>query len=56
MTSTRPEDCGLADALDALRRAEACMETPPHVEAAVLAAWDKAARPSNCESSTQSLA
>jgi len=41
MTSTRPEDCGLADALDALRRAEACMETPPRVEAAVLAAWDK---------------
>ena len=42
MTSTRPEDSGLADALDALRRAEACMETPPRVEAAVLAAWDKA--------------
>jgi hypothetical protein len=41
MTSTRPEDYGLADALDALRRAEACMDTPPRVEAAVLAAWDK---------------
>jgi hypothetical protein len=41
MTSTRPDDCGLADALAALRRAEARMETPPHVEAAVLAAWDK---------------
>ena len=50
MTPTRPEDYVLADALVALRRAEACMETPPHVEAAVLAAWDKehahrAARP-----------
>jgi hypothetical protein len=41
MTPTRPEDNVLADALVALRRAEACMETPPHVEAAVLAAWDK---------------
>lgn len=40
MTSTRLEDRGLADLLDALRRAEACMETPPHVEAAVLVAWD----------------
>ena len=41
MTSTRPEDCGLADVLDALRRAEAYVETPPHVEVAVLVAWDK---------------
>jgi hypothetical protein len=40
MTSMRREHYGLADALEELRRAEARMETPPHVEAAVLAAWD----------------
>jgi len=42
MTSTQPDDYGLADALEDLRREEACRQTPPHVEAAVLAAWDKA--------------
>ena len=42
MTSMRHEDYGLAGALEELRRAEARMETPPHVEAAVLAAWDTA--------------
>lgn len=42
MTSLRHEDHDLADALAALRRAEARMETPSHVEAALLAAWDKA--------------
>jgi hypothetical protein len=38
----RHEDYGLADALEELRRAEARMETPAQVEAAVLAEWDKA--------------
>lgn len=42
MTSMQHEDYALADALEELRRAEARMATPPHVEAAVLAAWDKA--------------
>jgi hypothetical protein len=42
MTPTRHDNHSLADALDELRREEAGMETPPHVEAAVLAAWDKA--------------
>lgn len=42
MTATRHEYDALADALAELRRAEASMETPPHVEAAALAAWDKA--------------
>jgi hypothetical protein len=45
MTSMRHEDHGLADALEALRRAEARMQTQPHVEAAVLAAWDMAHPP-----------
>ena len=38
-------DTDLADALDALRRDDAHVETPPHVEAAVLAAWDRAHAP-----------
>jgi hypothetical protein len=42
MTSTRHEDCALADALAELRRAEADIQPPPHVEEAVLAAWDNA--------------
>ena len=42
MTPTRHENCRLADALDELRRDEARVETPLHIEAAVLAAWDKA--------------
>ncbi len=33
-------DSDLAEALDALRQAAAHVETPPHVEAALLAAWD----------------
>ena len=37
---TRWEDPGLAAALDELREAEARLEAPAHVEAAVLAAWD----------------
>lgn len=41
MTSMRHEDQGLADALEELRRAEVRMATPPHVEAAVLAEWDR---------------
>lgn len=45
MTSMRHEDHGLADALEELRRAAARMETPPHIEAAVLAAWDMAHPP-----------
>lgn len=42
MTSLRHDDHDLADALAELRRAEACIQTPLHVEAAVLAAWDNA--------------
>jgi len=42
MTPMRHEDYALGDALEELRRAEARVETPPHVAAAVLAAWDKA--------------
>ena len=42
MTPMRHDDHALADALEELRRAEARTETPPHVEAAVLAAWDTA--------------
>jgi hypothetical protein len=41
MTSMQWDDNDLADALEALRRDEACVEAPPHVEAAVLAAWDR---------------
>lgn len=42
MTPVRHDNYRLADALDELRRDEARVETPPHVEAAVLAAWDQA--------------
>ena len=42
MTSMRDDDHDLADALEELRRAEARVEPPQHVEAAVLAAWDNA--------------
>jgi hypothetical protein len=42
MTATRHEHDALASALSELRRVEASMDTPPHLEAAVLAAWDKA--------------
>jgi hypothetical protein len=42
MTPTRHDNDGLADALEVLRREAAGIETPSHVEAAVLAAWDKA--------------
>jgi len=42
MTSMQHDDHDLAGALDELRRTEARMQTPQHVEAAVLAAWDNA--------------
>lgn len=42
MSSSRLEHHGLAGVFEELRRAEACMETPLHVETAVLAAWDAA--------------
>ncbi len=42
MTPTRHDEYSLADALADLRREEAGMETPPHVAASVLAAWDTA--------------
>jgi hypothetical protein len=45
MKSTQWEDTNLAASLDALRRDETRVETPPHVEAAVLAAWDRAHAP-----------
>jgi hypothetical protein len=45
MTPMKWDESDLADALDALRREEARMDTPPHVEAAVLAAWDGAHAP-----------
>lgn len=45
MTPMPWHDTDLADALDALRRDDAHVETPPHVEAAVLAAWDRAHAP-----------
>ena len=41
MTPTRHDKYSLADALEELRRDEAAIETPGHVEVAVLAAWDK---------------
>jgi hypothetical protein len=44
MTPTRHENDGLADALAELRRVEARVEPPAHIEAAVLAAWDRARR------------
>jgi len=45
MTPTQWDDTDLADALEALRRDEALVETPPHVETTVLAAWDRAHAP-----------
>src|SRR5262245_6943374 len=45
MTPVQWHDTDLADALDGLRRDEADVETPSHVEAAVLAAWDRAHAP-----------
>ncbi len=45
MTTVQWHDTDLADALDGLRRDEAAVETPSHVEAAVLAAWDRAHAP-----------
>lgn len=42
MTPTRHDEYSLADAFEELRREEAAIETPAHVEAAVLAAWDEA--------------
>src|SRR5262245_14576120 len=45
MTPMQWEDSDLAGALAALRQDEARIETPPHVEAAVLAAWDRAHAP-----------
>ena len=38
-------DSNLAETLDALRQAEARVETPPHVETALLAAWDRSHAP-----------
>lgn len=45
MTPMQWDHTDLADALEALRRDEARVETPPQVEATVLAAWDKAHPP-----------
>jgi hypothetical protein len=42
MTAGRLDDFELADALHALRRAEANVSTPARVEGAVLARWDEA--------------
>jgi len=42
-------DSDLADALDALRQVEARVETPPHVETALLAAWDGSHAPRSRE-------
>jgi hypothetical protein len=42
MKSTPPGNIDLAGALDALRQAEKRVQAPPHVEMAVLAAWDRA--------------
>ena len=42
MKSMRFENTDLADALNVLRQDEAHIEAAPHVEAAVLAAWDRA--------------
>ena len=41
MTPTRRDNYRLTDALEELRREEAGMATPPHVESAVLAEWDR---------------
>jgi hypothetical protein len=45
MKSMQCEDTDLRGALDALRQDWARIETPPHVAAAVLAAWDRAHLP-----------
>ena len=45
MKPVQSDDTNLAGALAALRREAARMESPPHVETAVLAAWDKAHAP-----------
>ena len=45
ITPIQWHDTNLADALGGLRRDERQIETPPHVEAAVLAAWDMARAP-----------
>ena len=45
MKSMPYEDSDLADALEALRQDVARIETPAHVEMAVLAAWDRAHAP-----------
>lgn len=42
MTLSHWKDTELAEALEALRQAEAQVDTPPRVEAALLAAWDAA--------------
>ena len=42
MRSSRHEHHRVADTLEELRRAAGRMEAPPHVETAVLAAWDTA--------------
>jgi hypothetical protein len=42
MTPTKWGDGDLTAALDALREAESRIETPPHLERGVLAAWDRA--------------
>jgi hypothetical protein len=47
MSATSRDDETLARRLRALARLEADIETPPHVEAAVMAAWDAAHAPRN---------
>jgi hypothetical protein len=51
MKSMQCGNTDLAGALDALRQDEARIEPPPHVEAAVLAAWDRAHAPRSEERS-----
>lgn len=47
MSVTSRDDEALARRLRALAQVEADVETPPHVEAAVMAAWDAAHAPRN---------
>ena len=47
MSVTSRDDETLASQLRALAQVEADVETPPHVEAAVMAAWDAAHAPRN---------
>jgi hypothetical protein len=47
MSTTSRDDESLARRLRALAQVEADVETPPHVEAAVMAAWDAAHAPRN---------